>query len=136
MYKGNFYLKKMLEIFFKNRGKIWPKYIFFVRFQLKLFGYESDDFKKKKYVTFEKKKNFRLKNVRKSFENNCCPIFFYNIFLWTGSFAPPYLPPGLRPWIPHDFGLRTLVGTGSCSTAYQQKISTFFFLKSKNFFFL
>ena len=70
-----------------------------------------------RFIFKVKKKKIRWKNVRKIFE-----IFFYrNFFLWAGASTPGPLP-GLRPWTPHAFWLRTLVGTGSRSTAFQQKI--------------
>jgi len=33
---------------------------------------------------------------------------FFFFFFFAGGFAPPHPPPGLRPWTPHFFGLRTL----------------------------
>ena len=39
----------------------------------------------------------------------------------SGGLSAPHHPPGLRPWTPHAFRLRILVGTGSISTVFQQK---------------
>ena len=62
--------------------------------------------------------------------------FFWNI-LREKKFVPsPYLPPGLRPWTPHAFGLRTLVGTDAMAfnsisvinlTRFKKKMSQHFF---------
>ena len=67
---------------------------------------------------------FSKKNVEKIFE------FFFSLFFFVGSSPPCTLQ---RPWDPHAFGLRNLVGTGFCSTVFQQKkpyqiFRTFFFL--------
>ena len=43
---------------------------------------------------------------------------------WGKGFASP---PGLCLWTPHAIGLRTLVGTGKRSTAFQQKSLPFYF---------
>ena len=67
-------------------------------------------------------------------------FFTHSFFYGRGAWAPrTQPPPGLRPWTLYGFGLRTLVGTGSRSTVFQQKTVTFFFLKigwnvSKEFF--
>ena len=52
-------------------------------------------------------------------------MFDFEIFLYR-IFFPGDPPPG-------PFGFRTLMETGSCSTAFQQKVSTFF---HRNFFLL
>ena len=46
----------------------------------------------------------------------------FEFFFMGGVRRPPHPPPGLRPWTPHAFGLRTLVGSGSRSTAFQHEI--------------
>ena len=62
-------------------------------------------------------------------------IFFFKcykilstFFLWQG------VPPGLCHQTPHAFGLRTLVGTGQRSTAFQQKSLPDFSKKLLTFF--
>ena len=53
------------------------------------------------------------------------------IFLWASSnffYGRGASPPALRPWTPHAFGMRILVGTGLRSTAFQQKNLNIFFI--------
>ena len=49
-------------------------------------------------------------------------------FVLAVGFTPPHPPPWLHPYFSHVFGLRTLVGTGSLSTAFKElPVSLFFF---------
>ena len=104
------------------KRKNTTKFLFSSDFIEKNIWYEPDDFK-----------NFFFKLRKKKFDEKmfekCSKFFFVEIFfLWAGASTPGPLP-GLRPWTPHAFGLRTLVGTGSRSMEFQQKISTFFLWK-------
>ena len=115
----------MLEIF----SKIVEKYdqnFFFRPISMNIFLGTNQTILNFFFFTFKKKKVFDEKMFVDFSKKNFLK-FFFSIFFFCG---------GLRPWTPRAFVLRTLVGTGSCSTAYQKKIWTFFFLKSKNFYFL
>ena len=80
--------KKNKGIFFRKSWKNMTKIVFFVRFQWKFFLWI---------------------NVRKIFKIFLSIFFFYG----KGSFNPSHPVLVLHPWTLHDFGLRTLVGTGS-----------------------
>ena len=53
--------------------------------------------------------------------------FFYGIFFLRGAWPPCTPDRGLRPQASHSFTLRTLVGTGSCSTAFKNCLLVFFY---------
>ena len=57
----------------------------------------------------------------------------FQFFFLAEGFAPPHPHRGCTPWIPHAFGLRTLVGTGTRSMAFKElPVSLFFLHNSKN----
>ena len=86
----------------------------------------SSELKKKIVHTFQTNlrfffsyRIFFFNNVGKYFEFFFVKKFFFQVFFM--GFAPQYPQPGLRTWTPHAFGLRTLVGTDSRSTAFHKK---------------
>ena len=57
----------------------------------------------------------------------------FQFFFLAEGFAPPHPHRGCTSWIPHAFGFRTLVGTGTRSMAFKKlPVSLFFLHKSKN----
>ena len=67
------------------------------------------------------------------FEKKNLSIFFFTFF-FAGVFNSLHLPPGAMTPAPGCFLIEDSMGSGSRSTAYQPKISIFFFLKVKTFF--
>jgi len=115
MYKRIFFFL-IVRNFFENRGKIWPKNFF--RLISMQFYFGTNQTILRISFTFKKKK----------FDEKMLDIFsVVEFFFFAGGLALPHPPPGLRSWTPHDFGLKTLVGTGSRSTASIKK--SLFFLK-------
>ena len=108
----------MLEICSKIVEKYDQK-IFFDRFQWKNFGYESDDFKKKKF-TF-KKKTISIKK--------------YFPFCFAGGFTPaPPSPTRAAPLLPAFFWIEYSSRNKFALNGISAKnLQHFFFLKSKNF---
>ena len=69
------------------------------------------------FYTFEKKK-FRWKNAWNFFR-----------FFFEGGLASLHPSPGAPPQAPNSLTLRTLVGTGLCSTAFKNCLLQYFFLQ-------
>ena len=84
---------------------------------VKIFlAYVPDDFERKKIC-----KKYIFKQVMKVFEFFFSFFFSFNFYFYGGlcPLTPSSHPsPGLHPWTPHHFGLRTLDNGKLTSTAY------------------
>ena len=118
MYRANFFFFKCQKFFWKIVEKYDQKFSFRPISRKTFFGTNQTILRRKSF-THKKMKIFDEKMFEKVSEKMLSHFLIFFLVLWAGGFAPPTRPTGAAPWIPHAFGLRTLVGTGLRSTAFQ-----------------